>query len=135
MFINEPTFIFCPIMCINPTMEYFYIGQTLRLAETFDSNPKTAHRKTTPLVKTLRKTKRALGFVAFLAIGLIALFIPLTVWMLGIYLAYNCYRGHPTQQVLGVVVAVLLPLCYLLFYFVVHLMLRVPCASSSVNPP
>lgn len=115
-------------------MEYFYIGQTLRLAETFDSNPKTAHSNTTPLVKTLRKTKRALGFVAFLTIGLIALLIPLTVWVLGIYLAYNCYRGHPTQQVLGVVVAVLLPVCYLLFYFVVHLMLRVPCASSSVNP-
>lgn len=121
-------------------MEYVYIGQTLRLRdkrcvfETFDPNPKKAYGEATPLARTLRKTKRALGFVAFLAIGLIALLIPLTLWMLGIYLAYNCYRGHTTQQVLGVLVALLFPVCYLLFYSVVHLMLKVPCASSSVSP-
>lgn len=63
--------------------------------------------------------------------ALVLFMIPITLWMLSIYLAYNCYRGHLAQQVIGVITAFFFPILFLLFYLVVHIMLGYSCASAS----
>ena len=111
-------------------MEYVYIGNQLRVAETFVAPPPSSAKEATPLAKTIRKVRRALGIVAVTVITLLALLLPLTLWMLSIYLAYNCYRGHTAHQVIGVMVALFFPLMYLLFYLVAHLLMGYPCMSA-----
>lgn len=118
-------------------MEYAYVCDKLHIAETFDtSRPTTTnqpHNQTeaTPLTKAFRKAKRSMGFVALLLFALVLFLIPVTLWMLSIYLAYNCYRGHTAQQVIGVLTALFFPVLFLLFYLVAHIMLGYSCASAS----
>lgn len=110
-------------------MEYAYICDKLHIPETFD--PQHHQPPATPLTNAFRKTKNALGFMAFIVFSLVLVLIPTALWILSIYLAYNCYRGHITQQVFGVITAFLFPLLFLLFYLVVHIMLGYSCASAS----
>ena len=119
-------------------MEYAYVCNKLHIAETFDTpshntatNQNQNQTEATPLTKAFRKAKRSLGFVAVILFALVLFLIPITLWMLSIYLAYNCYRGHTTQQVFGVITALFFPVIYLLFYLVVHIMLGYACASAS----
>ena len=66
---------------------------------------------------------------AFAIFVFVAVFIllPLVLWILALYLAYNCSLKNVGPQALSMIVAFFFPLFYLIFYLIYYTMLGNKC--------
>ena len=98
----------------------------MNVIESFDTHQ---HGNRSSTMQYLHDLKKRFGIIVLFLFGLFLILLPLLLWILSIYLAYSCYRGYLTTQVVAVISAIFFPLLYLLFYFIVHILLQYPCAS------
>lgn len=83
-----------------------------------------------PLSAAAATLARLTGLTGALAIFLVVLFfvvLPIALHILAIYLAATCNRGQLGNQIAAIVIAVIFPVVYLLFYWVYHTLMGNPC--------
>ena len=107
-------------------MEYAIVCDQMNGIETFDSD----NQKRPTFLAYVHDLKKRFGIIVLFLTMLFIILLPLLLWILSIYLAYSCYKGHLATQVVAVFSAICFPLLYLLFYFFVHVLFQYPCASS-----
>ena len=106
-------------------MEYAIVCDQMKTIESFDSN----NNERPKALEYVHDLKNRFGVIVLFLIALFFILLPLLLWILSIYLAYSCYKGHMATQVVAVLSAIFFPLLYLLFYFIVHVLLQYPCSS------
>lgn len=83
-----------------------------------------------PLSAAAATLARLTGLTGALSIFLVVLFfvvLPIALHILAIYLAATCNRGQLGNQIAAIVIAVIFPVVYLLFYWVYHTLMGNPC--------
>lgn len=83
-----------------------------------------------PLSAAAATLARLTGLTGALTIFLVVLFfvvLPIALHILAIYLAATCNRGQLGNQIAAIVIAVIFPVVYLLFYWVYHTLMGNPC--------
>ena len=83
-----------------------------------------------PLSAAAATLGRLTGLTGALAIFIVVLFfvvLPIALHILAIYLAATCNRGELGNQIAAIVIAVIFPVVYLLFYWVYHTLMGNPC--------
>jgi hypothetical protein len=93
-------------------------------------SPIDASGKSTPVsdgVAWVTKLGGGLGSLVLWLLVMFGVILPIVLYILAIYLAYTCNKGHPGLQVIAVLVALFLPLMYLLFYLVYYKLLGHRC--------
>ena len=73
---------------------------------------------------------RLTGLTGAIAIFLVVLFfivLPIALHILAIYLAATCNRGQVGNQIAAILIALIFPIVYLLFYWIYHTLMGNPC--------
>ena len=87
----------------------------------------TGHRPLSAAAATLGGLTGLTGALAIFLVVTFFIVLPIALHILAIYLAATCNRGQLGNQIAAIVIAVIFPIVYLLFYWIYHTLMGNPC--------
>lgn len=77
--------------------------------------------------ETLGRLTGLTGAIAIVLVVLFFIVLPIALHILAIYLAATCNRGQVGNQIAAILIALIFPIVYLLFYWIYHTLMGNPC--------